>query len=406
MSELTSNLRLLMAQASKILRLNDDALASGKYRIIANKGGTRSTKTWSLLQLMLIIATSQKVLVSIVSESMPHLRKGAIRDMDKILDNAHLVEDRHYTRNRTENTITFPNGGMIEFFSADSYTKVHGAQRDYLFINECNNIEWEIYRQLAIRTSKVVFLDWNPRSAFWWDERLEGRGDTILIKSTYKNNPFLSASQIAEIESNMGDENWWRVYGLGENGSVEGLVYSRFKIVHSMPSTAKMRFYCIDFGFVNDPTAILRVTYQGGELWIEELAYQVGMLNKDIAMVLTNAGATRYDNIVADSAEPKSIAEINNIAGLNIKATIKGAGSIVAGINAVQAYQLNVMSDALGTIEELRNYSWKKDISGNYLNVPIDKYNHALDALRYGVTSYLMVKRQLSVPRASYGKIS
>ena len=387
------------------MRKNADALATGKYRIIANKGGTRSTKTWSLLQLMLTIATRGKVLVSIVSESMPHLRKGAMRDMDKILSNANLVEETHYQRNRTENTITFPNGGMIEFFSADSYTKVHGAQRDYLFINECNNIEWEIYRQLAIRTSQVVFLDWNPRSAFWWDERLEGRGDSILIKSTYLDNPFLSASQIAEIESNKGDENWWRVYGLGENGSVEGLVYSRYRIVQSMPSTAKMRFYCIDFGFTNDPTAILRVTLQGGELWIEELAYQVGMLNKDIADVLINAGATRLDNIVADSAEPKSIAEINALSGLNIKATSKGQGSIVAGIGAVQAYQLNVMADALGTIEELRNYSWKKDINGNYLNVPVDKYNHALDALRYGVTTFLTAKRPLSIPRTRIGHI-
>lgn len=394
-----------MAKASRILQRNADALATGKYRIIANKGGTRSTKTWSLLQLMLIIATSQKVLISIVSESMPHLRKGAMRDMERILDNAMLVEDKHYQRNRTENTLTFPNGGMIEFFSVDSYTKVHGAQRDYLYINECNNIEWEIYRQLAIRTSKVVFLDWNPRSAFWWDERLEGRGDSILIKSTYLDNPFLSASQIAEIESNKGDENWWRVYGLGENGSVEGLVYSRYRIVQSMPTTGKMRFYCIDFGFTNDPTAILRVTLQGGELWIEELAYQVGMLNKDIAEVLVNSGATRLDNIVADSAEPKSIAEINAISGLNIKATTKGQGSIVAGIGAVQAYQLNVMADALGLIEELRNYSWKKDINGNYLNIPVDKYNHALDALRYGVTTYLMAKRQLSVPRARFGHI-
>lgn len=394
-----------MAKASRLLQKNADALATGKYRIIANKGGTRSTKTWSLLQLMLIIATSQKVLISIVSESMPHLRKGAMRDMERILDNAKLVEDKHYQRNRTENTLTFPNGGMVEFFSVDSYTKVHGAQRDYLFINECNNIEWEIYRQLAIRTSKVVFLDWNPRSAFWWDERLEGRGDSILIKSTYLDNPFLSASQIAEIESNKGDENWWRVYGLGENGSVEGLVYSRYRIVQSMPTTGKMRFYCIDFGFTNDPTAILRVTLQGGELWIEELAYQVGMLNKDIADVLVNSGATRLDNIVADSAEPKSIAEINAIGGLNIKATTKGQGSIVAGIGAVQAYQLNVMSDALGLIEELRNYSWKKDINGNYLNIPVDKYNHALDALRYGVTTYLMAKRQLSVPRARFGHI-
>lgn len=394
-----------MAKATELLERNAVAFKSGRYRIIANKGGTRSTKTWSLLQLVLTIATTQKVLVSIVSESMPHLRKGVMRDMDKILDNAHLVEEEHYQRNRTENTITFPNGGKIEFFSADSFKKVHGAQRDYLFLNECNNVEWEIYRQLAIRTSRVIFLDWNPRSAFWWDERLEGRDDTILIKSTYLDNPFLSSKQVAEIESNKDDENWWRVYGLGENGTVEGLVYSRFRIAQSMPTTGKMRFFCIDFGFSNDPTAVLKVTLSGGELWIEELCYQVGMFNRDIAEVLIKAGANRYDNIVADSSEPKSIKEINNIASLNIKPTAKGAGSIVAGISAVQAYQLNVMSDALGTIEELRNYSWKKDINGNYLNVPVDKYNHALDALRYGVTTFLQAGRKIMTPLPRVGKI-
>ena len=394
-----------MAKASRILRINNDALASGKYRILANKGGTRSTKTWSLLQLMLIIATSQKVLVSIVSESMPHLRKGALRDMDNILDNAHLVEDRHYTRNRTENIITFPNGGMIEFFSADSYTKVHGAQRDYLFINECNNIEWEIYRQLAIRTSKVIFLDWNPRSAFWWDERLEGRDDTILIKSTYLDNPFLTASQIAEIESNINDANWWKVYGLGETGSVEGLIYTNWAIVQELPQTYKKEFYCIDFGFTNDPTAILRVRLSGGELWVDEIAYQSGMLNQDIVATLQKAGVPRNAAIVCDSAEQKSIAEINNLGGYRAVPVAKGRGSVVAGITAVQAYKLNVTQRSLGTIDELRNYSWRRDMNNAYINEPVDKYNHSLDALRYGVTTFLQTRKPLSVPRLQIGHI-
>lgn len=384
---------------SDILTANDSAYNSHKYRIIANKGGTRSTKTWSLLQLMLTLATSQKVLISVVSESMPHLRKGAMRDFERILESAQALEDKHYTHNRTGHVYGFPNGGKIEFFSADTYTKVHGAQRDVLFINECNNLDYEIFRQLAIRTSDTIFLDWNPRNRFWFEERLEGRTDCKLIHSTYKDNPFLSAEQIKEIESNREDANWWRVYGLGETGSVEGLVYTNWRIVGELPETAKMRFYAIDFGFTNDPTAILRVTLHGGELWVEELAYQSGMLNKDIAEVLIKAGATRYDNIVADSAEPKSIAEINNMTNLNIKATAKGQGSITAGITAVQAYKLNVKDDALGTIEELRNYSWKRDMNGGYMNAPIDRYNHALDALRYGVTTFLSTRKQFATPR-------
>ena len=394
-----------MAKASKILRKNADAYNKHKYRIIANKGGTRSTKTWSLLQLMLIIATSQRVLVSVVSESMPHLRKGAMRDFEQILEGAQAKEDKHYTHNRTGHVYGFPNGGKIEFFSADSYTKVHGAQRDILFINECNNLDYEIFRQLAIRTSDTIFLDWNPRSRFWFEEHLEGREDCTLIHSTYKDNPFLTPMQIAEIESNRTDSNWWRVYGLGETGSVEGLVYTNWQISQTYPSECKREFFCIDFGFTNDPTAILRVRLSGGELWVDEIAYRTGMLNQDIVKVLKSNNVGRSASIVCDSAEQKSIAEINNLGGYHAIACTKGKGSIEAGISMVQAYKLNVTQDSLGTIDELRNYSWRRGIDGNYLNVPVDKYNHSLDALRYGVTTFLTNRRELSVPRMRIGHI-
>ena len=392
-------------KCSDILSQNNDAYETHKYRIIANKGGTRSTKTWSLLQLMLTIATSQRVLVSVVSESMPHLRKGAMRDFEQILEGAQAKEDKHYTHNRTGHVYGFPNGGKIEFFSADSYTKVHGAQRDILFINECNNLEYEIFRQLAIRTSDTIFLDWNPRSRFWFEEHLEGREDCTLIHSTYKDNPFLTPMQIAEIESNRTDSNWWRVYGLGETGSVEGLVYTNWQISQSYPTDYKREFICIDFGFTNDPTAILRVRLSGGELWIHELCYQRGMLNSDIVKVLKSNNVGRSASIVCDSAEQKSIAEINNLGGYHAIACTKGKGSIEAGISMVQAYKLNVTQDSLGTIDELRNYSWRRGIDGNYLNVPVDKYNHSLDALRYGVTTFLTNRRELSVPRMRIGHI-
>lgn len=395
-----------MAKASEILERNEDAYKSGDYRVIANKGGTRSTKTWSLLQLLLKIATHNKWLCSVVSESMPHLRKGALRDFTTILENANAIEDRHYRYNRTGQIFTFPNGGVIEFFSADSYTKVHGAQRDILFVNECNNLEYEIFRQLAIRTSYTIFLDWNPRSRFWFEEHLEGREDCTLIHSTYKDNPFLTPMQVAEIESNKGDSNWWRVYGQGETGSVEGLVYTNWHIVDTMPDPYKKEFYCIDFGFTNDPTAILRVRLSGGELWIEELAYQTGMLNNDIVKCLHDNHVARNASIVCDSAEQKSIAEINNLGGYRAVPVTKGKGSIVAGINMVQAYKLNVVQEALGTIDELRNYSWRRDGStGGYINEPIDKYNHALDALRYGVTTFLTSRRDLSLPKMRIGRI-
>ena len=375
-------------------------------RIIANKGGTRSTKTWCVLIFLrkLAINAEQPTLISVVSESVPHLRKGALRDFENILNICNEVEGVNYQRNRTENSFTFGNG-KIEFFSADSYTKVHGAQRDILFINECNNLEYEIFRQLAIRTSDTIFLDWNPRSRFWFEEHLEGREDCTLIHSTYKDNPFLTPMQIAEIESNQSDSNWWRVYGLGETGSVEGLVYANWQISQSYPSDYKREFYCIDFGFTNDPTAILHVRLSGGELWIHELCYQRGMLNSDIVKVLKSNNVGRSASIVCDSAEQKSIAEINNLGGYHAIACTKGKGSIEAGISMVQAYKLNVTQDSLGTIDELRNYSWRRGIDGNYLNVPVDKYNHALDALRYGVTTFLMARRNVNIPRVQIGRI-
>lgn len=387
---------------SDIYSKNLDAVTKGNT-IIVNKGGTRSGKTWSLLQLCYTIAELwQGVVISVVGETIPFLKRGAIRDFRTMMG---AVWDADKW-NASDKVYTLPNGSQIEFFSADNESKVHGSARDVLFVNECYFIDWEIYRQLAVRTRKAIMLDYNPRSRFWVDEQLIGKDGVALIHSTYKDNPHLTPMQIAQIESNKGDSNWWRVYGRGETGSVEGLVYTNWHIVDAMPDPFKKEFYCIDFGFTNDPTAILRVRLSGGELWVEELAYQTGMLNADIVKVLHEAGVRRNADIVCDSAEQKSIAEINNLGGYRAVPVTKGKGSIVAGINMVQAYKLNVVQEALGTIDELRNYSWRRDGStGGYINEPIDKYNHALDALRYGVTTFLTSRRDLSLPKMRIGRI-
>lgn len=384
-------------KASMILHYNQQAYTDN-YRVVANIGGTRSGKTYAILQLLLTIAVSGgKQLISVVSESFPHLYKGAIRDFENILNGMDAVEGRDYAVNKSNHIYYFKGGGKIEFFSTDNAGKVHGAQRDILFINECNHIQHEIYRQLAVRTSGIIFLDWNPIARFWFEDKgIETMPTTKVIRSTYKDNPFLSATQIAEIESNKSDEAWWRVYGLGETGSVEGLIYTRWDIVQQQ-APGRRAFYCIDFGFTNDPTAILYCTLQGGELYVDELAYGPGMSNAEIAKVLKDHGATRGCNIVADSAEPKSIAEINGH-GLHVVPATKGAGSITAGIGAVQAYQLHITARSLGIIQELRNYMWKRDQAGEWINTPIDKYNHALDALRYGVTKFLWTKGTRRLP--------
>ena len=371
--------------------------------VVVNKGGTRSGKTWSLLQLCYLLATrKQNILISVVGETIPFLKRGAMRDFKTMLGTDWQPE----WWNATDKVYTIPTTkSSIEFFSADNEGKVHGSSRDYLFVNECYYIKWEIYRQLSVRTKRRVLLDYNPRSRFWVDERLLGRDNVALIHSTYKDNPFLTARQIADIESYKNDANWWRVYGMGETGSVEGLVYTNWAIVKEQPQDYKREFYCIDFGFTNDPTAILRVRLQGGELWVDELCYQRGMLNADIVRVLKENNTPRNADIVGDSAEQKSIAEINALGGFRAVPVVKGKGSVVAGITAVQAYKLNVTQQSLGTIDELRNYSWRRDINGNYINEPVDSYNHALDALRYGVTTFLQARKSYSTPRPIIGHI-
>jgi len=382
---------------------NQTALALRDNAVVVNKGGTRSGKTWSLLQLCYTLITKKdNIMVSVVGETMPFLKRGAMRDFKSIVGED--WQDAWW--NATDKLYTIPTTkSSIEFFSADNEGKVHGSARDYLFLNECYFIPYEIYRQLAVRTRKRIMLDYNPRSRFWVDEYLIGKEDVALIHSTYKDNPHLTPMQVAQIESNQSDSNWWRVYGLGETGSVEGLVYTNWQISQTYPSDYKREFICIDFGFTNDPTAILRVRLSGGELWVDEIAYRTGMLNQDIVRELKEAGVARGAQIVCDSAEQKSIAEINNLGGFRAVPVSKGKGSIVSGITAVQAYKVNVTQRSLGTIDELRNYSWKRDINGSYINEPIDRYNHSLDALRYGVTTFLMAQRSYSTPRPHIGHI-
>lgn len=382
---------------------NQTALALRDNAVVVNKGGTRSGKTWSLLQLCYTLITKKdNIMVSVVGETMPFLKRGAMRDFKSIVGED--WQDAWW--NATDKLYTIPTTkSSIEFFSADNEGKVHGSARDYLFLNECYFIPYEIYRQLAVRTRKRIMLDYNPRSRFWVDEYLIGKDNVALIHSTYKDNPHLTPMQVAQIESNRTDSNWWRVYGLGETGSVEGLVYTNWQISQSYPTDYKREFICIDFGFTNDPTAILRVRLSGGELWVDEIAYRAGMLNQDIVKELRESGIGRGAQIVCDSAEQKSIAEINNLGGYRAVPVAKGKGSIVAGITAVQAYKLNVTQRSLGTIDELRNYSWKRDINGSYINEPIDRYNHSLDALRYGVTTFLQAVRSYSTPRPHIGHI-
>lgn len=371
--------------------------AKNKPRYISNKGGTRSTKTYSTLQfLYLLIPKVDKGgdITSVVSETLPHLKKGCIRDFESIVGHP-LKGDEHW--NESDHVWTFDNGAKLEFFSADTVSKVLGSQRKRLFVNEANHVDWELFRQMSVRTSGLIMLDYNPASVCWIQERIECKDNCILIRSTYKDNPFLTDLQIREIEDQKNDVNWWKVYGLGVEGELDGLIYS-FEQIDKLPDKDEfsnlIELQGLDFGFTNDPTARVQIfaDHRKKELYVRERCYQTHMQNRHIIEDLRMDGVSSYCEIYADCAEPKSIADIQE-AGFNVIPCDKDAPvqseKLKFQLQWMQGWKLYVTKDSLNLIRELRNYTWLKDKDGNTLNQPDTKghFDHLLDALRYAVWS-------------------
>ena len=376
-------------KTTSVFTRNLEAYNSGR-RVIVNKGSTRSSKTWSILQLLYSLAELSDTprLISIVSESMPHLKKGCIRDFQNMLQTDGKWQARQW--NSTDKIYKI-NKAQIEFFSADQPGKVHGPSRNILYINECINIPYETYRQLAIRTTETIFLDYNPCHEFWVDEKVLPRPEAVLLHSTYRDNEYLSKAQIEEIESNKNDNEWWQVYGLGQTGSRIGMVMQNWDITDSMPEDCKRRWIGIDFGFTNDPTAIVDMRLHNGELWIDELLYARGYDNWQIAAHLSECNIGRHLPIVADCAEPKSIHELRSL-GWNVEPAIKGADSVRIGLSVLNRYVRHISSRSANIIAEYRNYRWQTGNDGLPLNIPIDKFNHSIDAQRYVVLNKLSKK--------------
>ncbi|MEN9919025.1 MAG: hypothetical protein RL662_1461, partial [Bacteroidota bacterium] len=342
-------------------------------RVIVNKGGTRSSKTFSILQLLTLIAhqSVKPLVISIVSETMPHLKKGCIRDFKHLLQTEGMWNDKAW--NATDKVYKL-NHSIIEFFSADQPAKVHGPARDILFVNECINISHETYRQLAIRTRGAIFLDFNPCHEFWVDEHVLPRAEAVLIASTYLDNAYLTPAQVQEIESNKHDTAWWGTYGLGETGSRQGLVVQNWDIVQCLPAQYSKRWLGIDFGFTNDPTAIVDIRLHEGELWMHELLCATGYDNPMIASFLEQQGISKHIPIVADSAEPKSIREIR-ASGWLVEPADKGRDSIDLGLSLLNRYVKHITQSSTNILREYRNYRWMTDDFGRSTNRPIDRYN-------------------------------
>jgi len=367
------------------------AYREGKRRAL-NEGGTASSKTWSILQLLILIAQKAKssVLISVVSESLPHLKRGAVRDLFRVLDES---PDNNPRYNKTEQTYTFGKG-KIEFFGADESDKVRGPRRDILFINEANNVPWETARGLDIRTNKFTFCDWNPVSEFWAHEYWIGQTENAYVHSTYLDAlAVLPPEVIANIESNKDkDPNWWNVYGLGRLGKVEGLVYPYFNQVDVSPGGDI--FYGLDFGYSNDPTVLVRCVLLGDGLYCQELIYETGLTNDAIAYRMGEIGLRKHDDeIFADSAEPKSIEEIYQH-GFNIKGAPKGPGSVEYGHQKVRQFKQYWTKDSVNCIKEQRNFRFIADKNGKLTEKTTHTFSHGMDARRYGVIGKVEPKEQ------------
>jgi phage terminase large subunit len=358
-------------------------ILSLKRRIKIIQGGTSAGKTFGILPILIDKCAKEKGLeVSVVAETIPHLRRGALKDFLKIMRWTNRYFDDRF--NKTLLRYEFANGSSIEFFSADDASKLRGARRDILYINECNNVTFEAYNELAIRTKREVYLDFNPANEFWVHKELKDEPDTDFIILTYKDNEALDESIVTQIEKNRDKAatssywaNWWRVYGLGEVGSLEGVVFNNWKEIDTIPKEAKLIGIGLDFGYTNDPTAAIEIYNYNGTRIINELVYRTGMVNSDIAKILPS-GIIIY----ADSSEPKSIEEIRR-QGKTIKGVTKGADSINYGIDVMQRQDYLVTKQSTNLIKELRSYCWDVDKQGQRMRKPIDHYNHAIDALRY-----------------------
>jgi phage terminase large subunit len=354
-----------------------------KKRVKIIQGGTSAGKTYGIIPILITKAsTYANQEISIVAESIPHLRRGALKDFLRIMKSTNRFFEQRF--NKSLLRYEFSNGSVIEFFSADDSSKLRGARRDILYINECNNVNFESYNELSIRTKKEVYLDFNPANEFWVHTELKDETDSDFLILTYKDNEALDERIVKEIEKNRDKAatsaywaNWWRVYGLGEIGMLEGVVFSNWKIIDTIPTEAKLIGIGLDFGYTNDPTAIIEVYNYNGQRIVNELKYQTGMLNSDIAKELPK-------NVVvyADSSEPKSIDEIRRY-GITIKGVTKGKDSINYGIDIMQQQNYLVTSQSTNLIKELRAYCWDQDKTGKQLNKPQGKQDHGIDALRY-----------------------
>ena len=371
-----------------------DAILNASERVIVNQGGTSSAKTYSILQVLFFLGMQdERQIITVVGQDIPNLKVGAFRDAKNIRNSSEALKVLWPFVNEGDREIRCVNGSLMEFKSYDDAQDAKSGKRDYLFVNEANGIPYEIYWQLAMRTRKKVYIDYNPSERFWAHDKVIGTANTRLIISDHRRNFFLSEEEHARIE-NIADPELWKVYARGLTGKLEGVVFQNWDIVEALPPRDEWAgsWYGLDFGFTSDPSALEHVGRAHGDLWIDEVLYETGLTNPMIAERARSVGMTDAHEIVADSAEPKSITELNGL-GLWVTPSIKGADSIIVGIDILKRYRIHFTRRSVGIIDNARSYKWSHDKYGNQTNKPEDKNNHGIDAIRYVALKHLAVKR-------------
>lgn len=357
-------------------------------RICIVQGGTSAGKTWDILAILMDIAVLDKgCLISVVSDTLPNLKRGAIRDFNNILKKTD--RDRYWIENKTDHYFTLSNGSVIEFFSTEDEGAL-GARRDYLFVNEANRINFETFNQLEVRTKQRIYLDFNPSNEFWvHKELMPNRTDWEFLKVNYLDNESLDDSIIKSIEQRKGDgtSNWWRVYGLGEIGSLEGNIYEGWQVVEEIPSDYVLKRYGVDFGFSNDPTAVIAVyENEEGEIVLDEKLCKVKMLTPELVEFCKTMPDALF---VCDNARPEIIAEMQRN-GIRAIGSNKTAGEKMNGkrynIELVQRRKVSYTASSKELEREFLSYAWrKKKSTGEVLDEPNDGNDHCMDAIAYAI---------------------
>lgn len=378
-------------QTTRIYSEIDNAIGRG-FTTVSLQGSSRSSKTYNaLIWLIVYCLNNPNTRLSIVRATLPAIKGSVFIDFKEILMNMLIFDEKKL--NKTELTYYFDNGSWVEFFSTDSEQKLRGRKRDILFVNEANELLFIEWQQLKMRTTRFAIIDYNPSfTDEHWICDINKEEKTYHFISTYKDNPFLEQVIIDEIESlKHKNESLWKIYGLGLQAQIEGLIFNNVQLIDEMPMSKK-KFYGMDFGYSNDPTAIVEVIITNDTIYINELCYKTEMVTRDIINEL-KANVEEGKRVISESADPRLIKEISN-AGITITPVEKYPGSIEAGINKMLEYKICITRKSYNAIREFKNYTYEQNKEGKWLNKPIDAFNHIIDAVRYVVMTEVLGKNR------------